>query len=382
MSWQLSTNFPHGNAACAQVLQDGDIVEVRFAAHPHGGTETLWWCFRLSRSSDAAAGSADAGVIRLVWQHVDNCLGVSPNSAPVLHPVIRHDGGNWQRLPAGTLRDDGRGCPMIFWESPAPVEWLEAAFCFPHGQPQIAALARQTGWHHDAIGISAAGRELIRVANDYGTPGDDRPGIYCVAHQHAAEMSGAWTLHGFLAEMARRGAAAPLVWSVPVLNVDGVVEGDYGKDPFPWDLNRAWGRPPMRAEVLVCMRDIERWRSRCRPRLCLDFHSPGGAENDGVYTFLFDPEANPQAHAEGERWAEAISAELGEFAASRFTRIARYPSRFTTEQHSTFSRFYCQEELLGMTFEIPYHRIAERVLSQEDYLDIGRRMAVAVCRKL
>ena len=379
MTWRISTDIPHGNAANAKVVFEDGVPTVQFAAHPHGGTETLWWCFRLWR--DEGDGE-DASIVRLAWRHFDNCLGLSSHSAPLVHPVVRRDHGPWERLPGGQVRDPGNGCPVVFWETEAPAQWLEAAFCFPHGLEQVEVFAHKAGWHCDAIGISSHGRELIRVANDYGAADRARPGIYCVAHQHASEMSGAWALQGFLEEMARQGAAAPLVWSAPLVNVDGVVEGDYGKDPFPWDLNRAWGQPPMRAEALVCMRDIERWRSRCRPVLCLDFHSPGGAEHEGVYTFLFDPQINSETYAMGEDWSDAISGELADLAAVNFKRVATYPSRFKTDQHSTFSKFYCQDTLLGMTFEVPYHRIAERLLSVDDYLEIGRRMAVAVGRKI
>lgn len=373
--YRISADIPHGNMAQAVVAGE-DLPAIHFSAHPHGGTEMLWWCFRLERTAPAPA------TVRLVWDHVGNCLGLGPDSIRLLHPVVRHDGGAWARLPAGTRRDRADGRVAAVWETSAPQRWLEVAFCFPHGADDVVDFARQTGWRHDVIGVSSQGREVIRVANDYGVKGGTRPGVYCVAHQHASEMSGAWALHGFLEEMARQGDAAPLVWSVPVTNVDGTVEGDYGKDPFPWDLNRAWGYPPMRTEVLTCMHDIGLWRSRCRPVLCLDFHSPGGAEADGCYTFLLDPKTYPEAHALGAAWADALAAELGEFAAPDFKRVATYPSRFTTEQHASFSRFYSQGDLLGMTFEIPYHRIRDRVLEIADYREIGRRMAVAVCRRL
>lgn len=371
--YHIRTDIPHGNAALTALVAE-DIPAVHFTAHPHGGTEVLWWCFRLERTAHAPDR------VRLVWEHVTNGLGLCPDSIPLMHPVVRLDGGPWQRLPAGTAREGADGRVAAVWESAAPEKWLEAAFCFPHGADDVAEFARATGWRQDVIGVSSKGRELIRVANDYGVLGGTRPGVYCVAHQHSSEMSGAWALHGFLEEMARQGAAAPLVWAVPVTNIDGTIEGDYGKDPFPWDLNRAWGYPPMRSEVSVCMQDIGRWRSRCQPVLCLDFHSPGGSETEGCYTFLLDPETHADAHARGAAWADVMAAELADYAAPNFKLVARYPSRFKSDQYASFNRFYTQGEVLGMTFEIPYHRIRDRVLTIADYREIGRRMAVAVCK--
>ncbi len=375
--YRIRTDILHGNAALVSLVEEEGIPTIRFSADPHGGTETLWWCLRMERTR----GDAPAAV-RLVWRHFRNCLGLGPDAPAVLHPVVRHDGGPWRRLPAGITRERADGCPAAVWEFEAPEAWAECAFCFPHGPAEIDDLARRTGWQRTGIGVSSGGRKLVRVANAFGEPKGERPGVYCVGHQHGSEMSGAWALHGFLFEMADRGNAAPMVWSVPVAAVDETLSGDYGKDPFPWDLNRAWGHPPMRAEVLAIMRDIAAWQQRCRPVLCIDFHSPGGAELQGVYTFLMDPDTDPESHSRGAGWAEAIAAELEHYAAPDFNRVARYPSRFTSNQHSSFTRFYNNSGIAALTFEIPYHRVGDRVLELSDYIEIGRRMARAVCQRI
>jgi hypothetical protein len=174
--------------------------------------------------------------------------------------------------------------------------------------------------------------------------------------------------------MAELGDKAPLVWSVPVANVDGVVEGDYGKDPFPWDLNRAWLRVPMRHEVQEILRDMRLWRSRCAPKLAIDFHSPGGSECRGVYTFM---QSEAGWYKRQEPWVDAIREALGDFASPDFKLIPNYPGRF--DDSGKFTSAFCRQfDIPALVFETPYSRIRDHILSLDDYLDIGARIADGV----
>ena len=114
-------------------------------------------------------------------------------------------------------------------------------------------MIQETGsfWRVDTIGVSQGGRPLLRLSNDYGRPKGERPGVFLMARQHSGEVSGAWVLDGVLRRFAELGEAAPLVWAIPLANIDSVEQGDYGKDNFPYDMNRAWGKLPMRHETLV-----------------------------------------------------------------------------------------------------------------------------------
>ncbi len=47
MSCELICDIPHGNCACYEISSTEKFETVMFSAHPHGGTESLWWCFRI-----------------------------------------------------------------------------------------------------------------------------------------------------------------------------------------------------------------------------------------------------------------------------------------------------------------------------------------------
>lgn len=380
MPLRVETRVPYGNACDVEVHEEPDLAEVRFTADPHGGPEALWFCFRVVEEQP---GASRARQIRLVLKHIGNLLGGGDGSR--LRPVVRFSGADWQRLEFGTpeVLPDGRR--QAAWIVGAPNPILDVAFCYPYGPPEVEALVRDTKgyWSADTIGVSQAGRPLLRLCNDPGLLGSHRPGLYLIARQHSGETPGSWVLDGFLRQMAEEGEAAPLVWAVPLTNIDGVLQGDYGKDNFPWDLNRAWGSPPMRHEVLVLQRDMQRWKTRCRPVLAVDFHAPGASETDGIYAYVPDPQQQKEAHAAALSWTIPIQKALTcEYAAEKFTRVAAYASRWEQSPRARFGG-YCREVLgvCSLTFEIPYAMAGSTLLTCEHYREAGRRMARAVLQQ-
>jgi hypothetical protein len=380
MALKVDAAIPYGNAGDAAVDESLPVPEVSFAADPHGGPEALWFCFRLLRDGPDAGGAR----VRLVLKHFLNLLGCGRDQAANLRPVLRRAGGGWERLGPAERLDLPDGRVHLAWTVPAPDPWIELAMCYPYGRPEVEELVRGSGgaWRAEAIGLSQAGRPLLRLANGPGQPGSSRPGLYLVARQHSGETPGSWVLDGFLRQVAALGDKAPLVWTVPLANTDGVEQGDYGKDNFPYDLNRAWGKNPMRHETLAIQRDLRRWQERCRPALGIDFHAPGGCEADGAYCFGPDPYEDLKLYREAQAWIGAARQALGpEYASADFDRLATYTSRWETP---TFTG-HCIAALALASFSVETsYQMAPggRVLAVEDYREIGRRMARGVCGRL
>ena len=374
MTLHLSADVPFGNACDVEIVESGGVTEVSFAPDPHGGPEVMWFAFRLERS-----GGAPGGRIRLKLKNMANILG--GDNARNMRPVAAAAGASWQRLDEGRAEGLEDGRVNVSWEIDAPAEFIDVAWCYPYGPGEMEALVRETGgfYHADTIGVSQAGRPVVRLSNSPGAEGSDRTGLYLVARQHSGETPGSWVLDGFLRHMASLGDDAPLVWAVPLSNIDGVVGGDYGKDNFPYDLNRAWGRPAMRHETLVIRRDMERWKARCRAALALDFHAPGACEAEGIYAFLVKPEDSARCFRTSKQWAERFAEALGEdYAAPDFARLARYGSRWETPG---FTHFCARElDVCGFSLETPYALSAggRVLLSQACYREAGERLAAAV----
>jgi hypothetical protein len=371
--FRVTTDVPHGNACDVHVTDgaggDDGVTAISFMPDPRGGPETMWFRFRVERTGEGGR------LLRLVLRNPRNMLGGERIES--MHPVARRDGGDWERLPAGSPLDLPDGRRHAAWDVEAPATRLDVAWCYPYGADELAALLQETkgAFAADAIGASQGGRPLVRLSNSPGGPERARRGVYVVARQHSGETTGSWVLDGFLRAVAQTGAAAPLVWAVPFADPDGVEEGAYGKDGFPYDLNRAWGRPPMRHETLVIQRDMALWRTRSAPALALDLHSPGACEGEGVYLHVPDPELEPANHAAAGRWVDAFRVALGDCAARDFGRFARYASRWETLNFTKFAR--ATHGVPAFTVETPYALAGRKVLTREDYRLVGARLARA-----
>lgn len=376
MSLKVTTQFPGGNAADIEIVGGGPVPEVRFASDPCGGPEVMWFHFRLEETAPDAATQTK---VRLTWTYFDNVLGAT--ESPDCIPVCLVPGQSWTRLKRGEETHTPDGRRQLSWSIPHPGPWVEFAFCFPYVPSDVdATLDRSKDyWQAAPIGLSQGGRRLVRLHNAVGTAGGTQPGIYIVARQHSGETPGSWVLDGFLRHWAQVRKGAYVIWAVPLADIDGVVGGRYGKDAVPYDLNRAWGVPPMRHETLAIRHDVERWKTHCRPILALDLHAPGACERDGVYAFVSKDPAGPTA-AEETKWCNVFQHELqAEFAAPEFKRVATYPSRWPTPSLAEYMRN--EMNVPALSLEIPYSYAAGNVLTQKSYREIGRRLALAILRR-
>lgn len=377
MSLRILNRMPHGNAGAVEIADGGDMPEVRFAPAPHGGPECMWFFFRILESEPSPERQTK---VRLVLKHFGNLLGGSSPSDCL--PVCRPAGQAWIRLKRGEEQRCPDGQVRAVWQVPHPNPWTDVAFCYPYGPQDIEALLDHSKgyWHRDAIGLSQGGREIVRLSNAYGAPGSSQPGLYLIAGQHAGETPGSLVLDGMLQHFSQVRKAGYTVWAVPICDIDGVMAGDYGKDRFPYDLNRAWGSPPMRHEALALRHDAARWRERCKPILALDLHAPGACEKEGVYCFLPDPDKEPEMAAEAGKWANALQSELkSEFAAADFKRVARHNSRWETPTFAEFMR--AEMKVCSFVIETPYALAGATVLTRKHYRDIGMRLAAGICRR-
>lgn len=376
MALKVETGIPYGNACDVSISVEGRMPVVSFAAHPHGGPECLWFCFRLIQTRPVKNPS---GKVKLVLKHAQNMLGVADGRK--LRPVIKTVKGEWRRMEPGVTKEFPDGRSQVEWVIDAPSLYADIAFCYPYGQPELETLLRETHnyWQADTIGISQGGRPLVRLSNSPGQPGSQRPGLYLVARQHSGETPGSWVLDGFLRRIAELGKDAPLVWAVPLSNIDGVEQGDYGKDNFPYDLNRAWALPPMRHETLVIQRDMQRWKKRCQPILGLDFHAPGASEAEGIYAYVHIPKKNPEYYQRQEELAAYIATALKEYAAKNFLRPVTYASRWESPMFTD----YCRDTLwvCALGIEIPYAMAGEVLFTRERYREAGARIVEGIMKK-
>lgn len=375
---EFRTDIPHGNGCLLGINYDKSTLYVDFSPEPRGGPEALWFCFRLERAGPKET-PGEKVVIGL--RHFVNLLGGSDPAR--VRPVIRSNGGDWERLPAGTLQTSPDGQVEAVWVIGYPSRYVDVALCYPYGAGEVDSLALETGgfWRAEPIGVSQGGRPLTRLSNDFGAIGDGRPGLLLIARQHSGETPGSWVLDGLLRRMAAAEYRGAVVWVYPLANIDGVEEGEFGKDGHPCDFNRSWSRPPMRHEALAIQRDLTRWRSRCQPALALDFHAPTACETEGVFAYLPNKSRRPEVNRESRLWAERFEAGLtSRFAAPAFSKLANYPSRYPTPSFTD----YCagHEGIPSLTIETPYTMCGRKLMTREAYREAGAALAETLMQRL
>lgn len=369
---ESSKNIPFGNVCSYHVNFENAFPRVEFSADPCGGPEAMWFCFRLEGKE--LKGNKKA---QLVFKYFQNVLGGC--SEPHLSIVYRTENSDWKRLGAGKAEIAADGQVSLVWNFDFSSEFMDFALCYPYGEEELLPLLKGNYWTSDWIGVSQGGKEIARLSNSYGNQGNDKPGIYLVARQHSGETPGSWGLHGFLNYFAENKNDDFILWAIPFANIDGVLAGDYGKDNFPYDLNRAWERPAMRHETGVIMNDMRRWSERCKPIMSLDFHAPCVSENKGIYSFVpksGDAEKDPSSL----RLAEILNDSLRStgLISPEFIRSANYKSRWET---SNFTRFSSESMgLISLSFEFPYSFAGDKELSREDYMKAGAAIAEAVIK--
>lgn len=376
MALRVLNRFPGANVRVLGVRAEGPEPEVVFTPDPHGGTEALWFSFRVD---DPAPPATPPAALTLTLRFFESLLGADDPAA--IRPVTHEAGKNWFRLKPPTVTKQPDGQQSLSWSIPYPTASTEIALCYPYFRDELALLLDHCKdyWHEDGVGLTQEGRVLTRLRNDVAEGSNACPhprGLYVVARQHSGETPGSWVMDGLLTAFARAKPVNWCVWAVPFANLDGVVGGDYGKDPFPYDLNRAWGTPPMRHETLVLQHDLRRWAKHCKPDLVLDLHAPGACENQGVYAYLAEP-STPEWERSTQAWVNVFrQALVPDFAAENFARKGNYASRWETPRLSGFARD--QLGCSAVTIETPYALCRETVMSPKQYREVGQRLARAI----
>ncbi|MFW6189576.1 MAG: hypothetical protein ACOC7T_04005 [Planctomycetota bacterium] len=357
--------------------QDGTWV-VEFLSEPRTSPQPLWFHLRC-RSSDETE-------VRFEWVNADSCLGLGRREdLQRVRPVLRADDAGWRRTPAVGIEQTEKGAHRLVFSSPGPCRRISAAFCYPYGPSDLRATLEKAGeaWKEEVIGLSGHGRLLQRL---HSSGLHEEAGCYVLARQHAGETPGSWVLDGLLRAVAEADSSDPVRgvdwWVVPFMDLDGVVEGDYGKDAMPRDFNRAWTPMPMRPEVMSVQQDLRRFRSRAGARLLLDLHGPGGAEK-AVYHFL-PRNDRPRAHREaGMSFTSYLAGQLPEQDVESIARVPTYPSRWSTDSTASTWVWDHLDETLGICIETTYQGLeADRWMEPADYRRLGGRFARAAAEWL
>lgn len=246
---RIDKDFEGGNIRVTQI--SGDTVHLE-AELRDTQTDWFYWAFRV----EGAAG-------RTIRFDFNQKLRVGYYGA-----AVSHDLRAWKW--AGEPFADYTGFTYSFGQAENT-----AFFCHDlrYSTAQFQSLCQDLALPAQTLATSERGRPIPFV--EFGS-GENV--LLLTSRHHACESTGTYVLEGALRSLARKPITGFTTIAVPFVDLDGVVDGDQGKNRRPHDHNRDYGEKPLYASV--------RWiqaLAGARPVVfALDLHSPWhfGGRND------------------------------------------------------------------------------------------------------
>ncbi|MDZ7616719.1 MAG: M14 family zinc carboxypeptidase [Patescibacteria group bacterium] len=272
----IDCDFPGGNIVVERI--EGENVYVH---QDPRDTEGFWfyWCFRVRE----AAG-------RTLAFHFTkgNVLGV-------LGPAASVDGGaTWTWLGPECMNG-----PSFTYTVPKDVVEVRFSLGMPYQESDLKAFfqrhAGNVSMKVEPHATSRKGRAVSRLRlGKLDGPPSHRVMITC--RHHACEMMASWMLEGLLEEVLAdsedgrwlRDNVEFLV--VPMMDLDGVEDGDHGKNRRPHDHNRDYMGESIYPEVAALREFAPAWADG-RLRISLDMHCPWirGGNNEELFFVGVEP---------------------------------------------------------------------------------------------
>ena len=305
-------------------------------------------------------------------------------------PVYRAIDGQWKRTSKCTVTFEEDGFPVVEFVIDDCPSNVEVAFCFPYGPAQLEeTMGALECFDKKCIGYSTKGNPIYRYTNNGGQK-TDKPGLYLTSRQHAQEVGGAWVLDGILryfgSEEGKKYRDQLSIWVTPMVDVDGVIYGAYGKDQAIGDMNRAWSpRFQKRTEVDCVSQDMDRWFERCKGKYTMDVHSPAHEVLDmlvNVHVGKIPDSFTRQLLG----FVEHINQELAGTGLEQFKPNIVAPDtqgssqgNGNTLQMYTIERFNIPHFIMEMTYEGSKEG---RLFDIQDYQTYGKYIAITISKML
>ncbi|MCA9113740.1 MAG: hypothetical protein KDA79_01545 [Planctomycetaceae bacterium] len=335
----ISTEFPGGNAATGQ--NEAGLVQI--APDLRGDNPWFYWYF--------AATAKQAG--RVVFETPAKVAGFKNGGIGFQGPAISTDGGStWQWMGTENVKDN-----TFFYDFARAGDVVRFAVTIPYVQSDLKAFLKQ---HADnphlkqsELTTSRNGRsvDLLQI----GTPGPNVQPVLVTARHHAAETIASYVLEGFLQEaMSDEPAGVAfrekyVLFAVPLVDTDGVAEGDQGKNRKPWDHNRDYKEGSIYPEVQAIMALGEAQNFR----FALDFHCPTLVFPDHQVMYFVGAKTHPQHNFQNVTlFAERIKAGLPK-TAPHGPLVWLRAEKDASPKSSRFFGFR-DDTTLSATLEIPF----------------------------
>ena len=185
-------------------------------------------------------------------------------------PAVSHDYENWHWLN----QKDGDTFTYTFKENETKVYFAHDMLYRPE---RFFDFAKEKGIELKELCKTKKGTSV-----PYFTLGDGEFSILMAARHHACESTGSYILEGVLEELLASPIENAKIFCAPMVDIDGVIEGDQGKSRAPYDHNRDYSDEP---QIYPQSAAIIKYARENGSHYVFDFHSPWHEnwENDTVF---------------------------------------------------------------------------------------------------
>lgn len=281
---QVDADFPGGNIIVERI--DGNDVYLR---QDPRDTQGFWfyWYFRIRN----AAGR------RLRFHFTGGDVLTDRG------PAVSVDGGRrWRWLGSDAVK--GTSFEHHFAD---PNEEVRFCLAMPYQRAKLETFLNQhrgPSLRVEPHARTKAGRENLRLRLGCldRTP---KHRVLLTCRHHSCEMMASWALEGMMEavlapnDIGRRLRDQVEFLIIPIVDLDGVEQGDQGKNRRPHDHNRDYLGESIYPTVAATREFVPDW-SQGKLRVALDMHCPyirGGGDKPGSNHQIFFVGIPPEAHA-------------------------------------------------------------------------------------
>lgn len=343
---RIDIDFPGGNIELAGI--DGDCVIIRNQLRDTR-RDWFYWAFRVR----GAAGRT----LKFIFDHKTR---VGYHGA-----ALSHDLAHWSWSGNRFETDKEEGFEYTFADDEDCVYF---AHDMVYSTAMFDSLADELRLKKIPFAASPKGRTIYAYEL-----GEGSNVLLLTARHHACESTGNYLLEGMLRSLAEELPRDTRVLSIPFVDLDGVCDGDQGKNRIPHDHNRDYIDNPIYdvCKKLMELRNII---------ASFDFHSPYhmGSKRDN-YTYLCLKDNIAAEEAFSKYLKEAVDADPISFTYDPANDMPPNTG-WNSGQTPTCSRYFASRASLGlaMTVETAYFGRPGNEFTQERGTAIGKAFGRAI----
>ena len=357
--FQVDEDFECGNI---RVLEQSSGLIRLSPRSKRGEPCTLWFAFRLR----GAEGSA----VRIAIENPGPREYLAYFNENV-HPWYSLDGKCHERVPRAWLR---HGSNRITLQFTMPATKVFISYGMPYSTHRLNALLNHMRDEPRARVAKAAlteeGRPVYVIhLSDGKNSGGARPGVVVTARMHAGEAPASHVCESIVDSLlASTDKARSLLrladWCIiPIIDVDGVVNGLNGKFQKPIDFNSDW-KKPSRKVVKALKEHLDKFHQSTPVRLLLDLHSPVPFCGEGRFYAYAVP---PAMLSPRQRRLQALFLQrLKKAAGERFDPELVFLSSEDTEQ-TLYGHAALDYAAVSLIMECPFHKLGRGFVTPGDW---------------